>query len=93
MPNLLKALLIIASISLLHCGREVEKSEDFYPATVDGVHDVSLSYHTHELMFSGHWSAPVLGHKRKFYRTLGEGGGRIPRGYGWAPAADKGSYF
>jgi arylsulfatase A-like enzyme len=68
---------LIPVIFFISCSSGAEKFENFYPYMIDGVHHIGFSYHIQEQMFSGHWSAPVLGKDHQFYRTLDKKGGHI----------------
>ncbi len=69
--------MLAISLICIQCGPNIQKTEKFFPTTIDGVYNVSLSYHTNERLFSGNWSAPLLGADKKFHRFLGKGGGKI----------------
>lgn len=68
---------LIMAIPFISCNPKTENFEIFYPATIDGVHRLDFNYHFQEQMFSGHWSAPVLGKDHQFCRTLERSGGKI----------------
>jgi len=71
-------LVLILTFLLTNCTNQVEYRHPFFPDTIDGVTNFSMTNHTKEDHFSGNWEAPVLiGKERKTSRRLSKGSGTL----------------
>ncbi len=61
-----------------NCTKQLEHKQPFFPDTIDGVTNFSLSNHTKEDLFSGNWEAPILmGKEKKKSRKISNESGTI----------------